>query len=114
MSDAGRVGREAEDAAARLLIERGFTIITRNFRVPGGELDLVALDGEVLVFVEVKYRASEELPPEVGLDPVKVARVVHAADAYRERMEERTREARFDLVCVDRNGARHYSDAFRP
>lgn len=114
MSDAGRLGREAEDAAARYLIERGFTIVTRNFRVPGGELDLVALDGEVLVFVEVKSRTTSQFPAEAALDAVKVARVVRAAEAYRVRMGERSREERYDLVCLDPEGIRHYPDAFRP
>ena len=51
-------GREAEDRAARYLESEGYTILARRHRTPAGEVDLIAFDGEVLAFVEVKARAS--------------------------------------------------------
>ncbi len=52
------IGRAAEAAAARMLERAGYRILRRNFRAKGGELDVVALDGEALAIVEVRYRAS--------------------------------------------------------
>jgi putative endonuclease len=53
------LGRAAEAAAARFLESRGYRIHAANFRAKGGELDLVAQDGDVLAIVEVRYRASD-------------------------------------------------------
>ncbi len=51
-------GASAEAEATRLLLERGYRIVERNFRCKAGELDLIALDRNVLVFVEVRSRAE--------------------------------------------------------
>ena len=53
-------GGEAEDEAARLLERHGLAIVARNYRTRLGEIDLVARDGEILVFVEVRMRAGDE------------------------------------------------------
>ena len=50
------LGRRGEEAAVRLLLAKGYTILARNWRVRSGELDIVARDGRTLVFVEVKTR----------------------------------------------------------
>jgi putative endonuclease len=55
-SSASRKGREGEAAAARLLETRGYRIVERNVRMPGGEIDLVCVESGELVFVEVKRR----------------------------------------------------------
>jgi putative endonuclease len=52
------LGRSGEDRAAKHLASRGYTILERNYTAPQGELDLIALDGDTLVFVEVKTRTS--------------------------------------------------------
>jgi putative endonuclease len=60
-----RLGRAAEQLVAERLVRSGWRIVTRNARLPSGELDLVALDGRTLVFVEVKAgRAGAERGPE--------------------------------------------------
>jgi putative endonuclease len=51
-----RAGAAAEELAARYLLTQGMRIVERNFRVRGGEIDLIALDGKTLVFVEVRLR----------------------------------------------------------
>lgn len=51
-------GRRAEDLAADLLAREGLAVLERNFRVKAGEIDLIARDGEEVVFVEVRARAS--------------------------------------------------------
>ena len=54
-------GKAGEDYAAKYLKRRGYLIIARNYAIVGGELDIVALKGRTLVFVEVKTRSSEEM-----------------------------------------------------
>ncbi len=83
--DGGRraFGREAEERAVRDLVEHGCTIIARNWRSPGGELDIVAREGSWLVFVEVRGRRGQALgPAEESVTPAKQARLARLATAY--------------------------------
>jgi putative endonuclease len=74
------LGRAAEAAAARFLEDLGFRIHAANFRAKGGELDLVAQDGNVLAIVEVRYRASERFGGAAGsITHAKRGRIVRAA-----------------------------------
>jgi len=76
-------GRAGEDAAAALLESHGYRILGRNVRVPGGEIDLVALDGAVLVFVEVKRRDSRRFGTALGaVDARKRRRLRELAADY--------------------------------
>ena len=61
MSDAQDLGRRAEKAAERELRRRGYRIVARGLRTAGGEIDLVALDGDTVCFVEVRARSSEDI-----------------------------------------------------
>src|SRR5438046_1622716 len=108
-----RLGTDAEDRAASYLLERGFTIVTRRYKARRGELDLVALDGEKLVFVEVKERLAAGYVPEESIGAVKARRLAMAAEEYLVSTGEVGREIRFDTVCIDREGIRHHVDAFR-
>ncbi len=92
-------------------VERlGWRIVARNYRTRFGELDLVALDGETLVFAEVKTRiARGGTAPWTSLHPRKQAQVRRLAVAWLAENaadRPRTREIRFDalLVTVDRDG----------
>lgn len=107
-----RIGRAAEDLVATQIVERGWDLVERNARTRYGELDIVALDGETLVFVEVKAgRAGSAFGPErpvLGVDRRKQLRVRKLAIAW---MSERRRvrpysAIRFDAVGVtfNRNG----------
>ena len=107
------VGREAEDRAADYLLSIGYTLVTRRYTVKGGEIDLVVLDGETLVFVEVKQRDGRGLTPEESVDAKKTERLAFAADAYMPLTGEK-RDIRFDLVAIDPSGLRHHKDFFRP
>jgi len=102
-----QLGREAEDLVAARLARAGWAIVDRNARPPGlrGELDLVALDGDALVFVEVKARREgSALGPEtpaMAVGPRKRAKLRALAAAWlRERGYDvpRHRELRFDVV----------------
>jgi len=96
------MGRAAEDAAARALERNGYRILKRNFRSKAGELDVVALDGEALAIVEVRYRASEDYGGgAASITAGKRSRIVRAARALlsSEPLLARLR-ARFDVVEV--------------
>jgi putative endonuclease len=114
MPSVRRLGADAEDRAADYLLEKGFTIVTRRFKARRGEIDLVVLDGDVLVFVEVKERSRGGSLAESSVSAMKAKRLAMAADQYVRANGELEREVRFDLVCFDPEGVRHHVDAFRP
>jgi putative endonuclease len=95
-------GREGEEAAARYLEGRGVTILARNFRTEGSELDLVGLDGETLVFVEVKRRRSSRCgSPGEAVIPAKRRRIVLGARRWLANRHEKARQVRFDVVTLE-------------
>lgn len=96
------IGRYGERAAARYLKRHGFRIVYRNFRVPAGELDLVAREGEELVFVEVKTRRKGHLRgrPMDAVDQAKQRKIVRAALAYLRLLGHPEIRFRFDVVEV--------------
>ncbi len=97
---AGR-GRAVEERVAAWLAERGFVILGRNFRVRGGEIDIVARDGEALVFVEVRSRREgSPWSPEASVDRRKQARIARAAAAWLRRHGGADLPCRFDVVAV--------------
>ncbi len=114
MPNLRRVGAEAEDRAATYLLDKGYTIVTRRYQLRGGEIDLVALDGEMLVFVEVKIRRTQHFVPEEGLTEQKKRFLAAAAGQYAFWHGEEERPWRYDLVAIDRQSLRHYPDVFRP
>lgn len=97
-----RLGRHGEDLAAQHLERLGFTIVARNHRTRHGELDLVAFDGRVLAFVEVKTRRRGTGRPWDGLHLKKRAQVRRMAAAYLNQVPERPRgqELRFDAIGI--------------
>ena len=98
--DHGRIG---EDLAHRHLRRHGCTIVARNYRTRSGsgEIDVVAWEGEKLVFVEVKTRATTEFgAPESAVDREKRERVMRAARDYARRSDVPWERVRFDIVSV--------------
>jgi putative endonuclease len=94
-------GRAAEELAAAFLEERGLEILDRNHAVRQGEVDLVAREGEVLCFVEVRSRTSDaQGGPEETVGATKARRVVAAATDWAARHGGLDREIRFDVVAV--------------
>lgn len=93
-------------------------VVARNFRGRGGEIDIVARDGDVLVFVEVRFREEDEFgAPEETVTPVKRGRIVSAARAYLSTISPADwKEARFDVAAVEGSGEaaviRYYRNAF--
>jgi len=107
-----RIGSDAEDLAADYLIGQGFTIVTRRYKTRSGELDLVALDGNELVFVEVKQRKAGYIPEE-AISRLKIDRLFSAANEYRRANEIPDTPYRFDVVAVAPSEVRHHRGAFR-
>ena len=111
-------GGAAEDRACRHLEGAGFTIVDRNFRTRGGEIDIVARKGDVLVFVEVRSREDADFgTPEESVTPAKRRRIVAAARRYLSNVPPSSwREARFDVIAIEGSGEaavlRHYPAAF--
>jgi putative endonuclease len=92
----------------------GYTLLTRRYRGKHGEVDLVALDKETLVFVEVKFRATTRELPEESIDDVKKQRMISAASEWLGQYRGPDRYVRYDVVAIDPNGLRHYVEAFWP
>ncbi|MCW5943507.1 MAG: YraN family protein [Fimbriimonadaceae bacterium] len=99
MSGARRIGTGAEDRAADFLLAKGYVVLRRRYKGGGGELDLVLLDGDTLVFAEVKRRNSFAEAVE-AVDSRKVDRIVAAAEAFAFEVGEHERPRRFDLIVV--------------
>jgi len=104
--DSPNTGDFGESTAEGFLINRAkYRILARNWRNPRDrrdELDLVATDGDVLVFVEVKTRANKaKVPGYYAVDQRKKRVVQRAARAYITRLREKPRTVRFDIVEVE-------------
>jgi putative endonuclease len=98
-------GRRSERLAERHLRWRGYRILARNFRAAGAEIDLVALDGETLVFVEVKARRSTVAgAPAEAVDERKQRRLRRAAAIFTARRRADGRPMRFDVVAISGEG----------
>ena len=96
-------GRIGEDLAHRYLRKHGCTVIARNYRARSGpgELDLVAWHGEMLVFVEVKTRSTEEFgTPDRAVDQEKRTALERTAREYARRANVGWERTRFDIVSV--------------
>lgn len=107
-------GASAEADAARLLVGAGYRIVERNFRCKAGELDIIARDGDVLVFVEVRSRADDEHGSAVDMiRRTKQRRVARVAAYYLATVEPEFDQCRFDIVAITSGEAILIKDAFR-
>lgn len=111
-------GADGEGIAARFLEDHGFRILERNFRIRRGEVDIIAVRGEILAFCEVKAWRSlpmESLEHAISRD--KRRRIVTTAAYYLRRNQEfRNHQTRFDVLYIPVGGARtdvcHIEGAF--
>jgi putative endonuclease len=108
-----RVGVSAESRAAAYLVGRGYAIAARRFKSPVGEVDIVARRGAELLFVEVKARQRLD-DAALSVTPRQQKRIVAAAEAWlADHPDDGTREIRFDVILVARNGkTQHITAAF--
>lgn len=96
-----RTGRRGEELAAAHLAQTGYRVIERNYRSVFGEIDIIAEEGETLVFVEVKCRRSDAYgPPELAVGREKQKKISRIALHYLSEHHLRQCPARFDVVAV--------------
>ncbi len=99
-----RLGLAGEEIAAEYLARQGYAVVGRNVRVPGGEIDIVARDGDCLAFVEVRTRRGGAFGgPEESITAAKAQRLVGLVDAYRDAHagEALPCDSRIDFVAVE-------------
>jgi putative endonuclease len=96
-----RTGKQGEDIAVTYLKKRGYHIIERNYTCLFGEIDIVAKDGDTLVFVEVKSRKSENFgDPQVAVGLEKQKKMSRISLKYLEEKTLYPCNARFDVVAI--------------
>lgn len=110
-------GNEAEQRAAALLEDKGYWIVERNYRCKVGELDIIALDGDTMIFVEVRSRADDDHGDAIeSVNWRKQRKVRRVAEIYLAHRRPTQDEFRFDVVAINGPSAAditHYDDAWR-
>lgn len=103
MKDTRRaLGKLGERLAADHLRQHGYSIREVNYRCPVGEMDIIATEGECLVFVEVRTRRGRELgTPEESITSAKQTKLVEVAQTYLQEREETATDWRIDVVAVE-------------
>jgi putative endonuclease len=120
MDDRASLGRKGERAAERYLRRLGCKIVTRNYKCPLGELDLVVLDKDTVVFAEVKTRRGDDhAEPHESVTWQQQQRIHRAAQHFLAFTRSQHRACRFDVVAVSLDDAgkmacEHYPGAFEP
>ena len=109
-----KIGGEYEARAAEYLEASGYEILERNYRCACGEIDLIARQGNCLVFIEVKYRKTDRFgDAAAAVDPRKQQRLSKMAAFYclSRRVPQET-PCRFDVIAVTGQELAHYENAF--
>lgn len=116
MAQHNDLGNQGEQIAHDFLIKKGYKILEQNWRIGRAEVDLIAMDGEVMVFIEVKTRSDNYFgEPESAVNQRKMDLLTHAASVYMYEVNHEW-EFRFDVVSIlIRHGktyVTHFEDAF--
>ena len=110
------LGNQGESLAADYLVQRGCTILARNFRMRAAELDLVARDGDTIAFIEVKTRKSTRFGTAAeAVDYRKQQKIIQAARYFLQQRRLEDCFCRFDVIEVyagEANKIRHIKGAF--
>jgi putative endonuclease len=107
-------GKTGEDLACLELERRGYAIVARRYRVRGGELDIIARDGQTLVFVEVKTREGRAFGEAAeAVTAFKQRRIAHLALDYVTRHHVRDCPCRFDVVSIQVDEGRPTIEVFQ-
>jgi len=108
-----KYGKKAEEKACIYLKKKGYKIVERNWYFHKNEIDIIALDGETLVFVEVKSRSSGDFGmPEDSITFYKKQNIIKSAKGYIMMKRLFDINARFDVVAVFDEKIEHYKSAF--
>lgn len=114
MENKRKLGSQKEELAAAFLLGQGAEVLDKNFYFHGGELDLVAKDGEYLCFIEVKYRKSDVYGyPEEAVTPAKQRKILQGARVYMyQKKYPADTPCRFDVISVYKDRITWIKDAF--
>lgn len=109
-----RTGTKYEDIACDFLKEQGIEILERNFRSRFGEIDIVAKEGETLLFIEVKYRSGRGSgAPEEAVTPRKMKTIRFVSLHYLMKHEcSEDVPVRYDVVAIEGSEIRYIKNAF--
>ena len=121
LQPADRLGDRGELAAERFLLRRGYVIIERGYHDKMGEIDIIAVDDDTIVFVEVKTRTSDVAgDPAEAVDEAKQIHLTKTAQGYLKWHRLTECRARFDVIAIvwpastQHPGITHYENAFEP
>lgn len=100
--DNTKIGSKGEEIACKYLQKQGYKILERNYRIRGGEIDIVARENNTLVFVEVKTRYSHDFGlPKESMTPWKTKALLKTTRFYVQKIRWGDKEYRLDFVSVD-------------
>ena len=111
-------GHRGEDLAVDFLFVKGYRILTRNWRIKAGEIDIIAQDGDTLVFCEVKSRSSTRFGTGAeAVDVRKQRKIAQVATLYLQRYRLSNQRCRFDVIEIlqpeqDQPIIQHFINAF--
>ena len=91
-----------EDAATKYLVKKGYKILERNFKTKFGEIDIIALEKDVLVFIEVKGGKDDLYDPAERADINKLKKVMRTAEFFINRYKGDFEEVRIDVISVNK------------
>lgn len=118
MSESNYLGQQGEAIASQFLSGKGYNIVCRNWRAGANEIDIIAENGEFIVFIEVKTRSGNYVEhPRAAVAASKQKAIIRTADEYI-RKYDINKECRFDIITVVINNGTpeivHIEDAFYP
>ncbi|QTA87364.1 YraN family protein [Desulfonema magnum] len=94
-------GKKSESVAAAHLLKNGYRILEQNYHTNRGEIDIIAKEGDTIVFVEVKARRSDHFGnPKWAVTPKKQTKISMAALDYLKTTNQSNTKARFDVVAI--------------
>lgn len=108
-----KVGRIGEELACEEIKKRGYRILERNYRSKLGEIDLIAMDNDVLVFIEIKTRTSSIDYAKEAVNKRKMQRLSRLALSYMKKKRYDNVRARFDVVAICMQDGRPQIDLIR-
>jgi putative endonuclease len=118
MAESHLLGQKGEDIATEYLKEAGYRILFRNWNWGKHEIDIIAENKDIIVFVEVKTRADDyHMHPVTAITKEKQKSIIWAADGYLQKFRI-DKESRFDVITIIKNPEsfeiEHIEDAFYP
>ncbi|OGS18743.1 MAG: YraN family protein [Elusimicrobia bacterium RIFOXYA2_FULL_50_26] len=107
------LGQRGEDAAAQLLLKKGYRLVARNYRTRYGEIDIIARKGGFLVFVEVKFRRSSKFgTPQEAVNARKQQHMIRSALSYVKQHSLFNESIRFDVLSIGPDTSEIIESAF--